>query len=236
VNSSRIIKAIAQKYNLKILEDGAQGFGGAINRQRACSFGDAATTSFFPAKPLGSYGDGGAIFTSDDKLDEVLRSIRAQGRSPEDKYDNRTIGLNSRLDTIQAAILLAKLKAFEDYEVKAVNRVAARYTSQLKDIVVTPYIPDGYLSSWAQYTILLENKEQRDGLQKHLKEQSIPSITYYPRGMHSQTVMKDFSFIPDAFPNTDKVSQTCLSLPMHPYMPDEDIDYISKVIVNYCKS
>ncbi|MEG0759294.1 MAG: DegT/DnrJ/EryC1/StrS family aminotransferase, partial [Raoultibacter sp.] len=140
------ILPIAERYGLKVLEDGAQGFGGSINGKMACSFGDAATTSFFPAKPLGCYGDGGAIFTDDDEMDAILRSMRAQGRSPEDKYDNRSIGMNSRLDTIQAAILLPKLKAFANYELDAVNRAAGWYTERLKDIVVTPLVKEGFYS------------------------------------------------------------------------------------------
>ncbi|MEG0902528.1 MAG: DegT/DnrJ/EryC1/StrS family aminotransferase, partial [Clostridia bacterium] len=160
------ILSVAERYGLKVLEDGAQGFGGSINGKMACSFGDAATTSFFPAKPLGCYGDGGAIFTDDDEMDAILRSMRAQGRSPEDKYDNRSIGMNSRLDTIQAAILLPKLKAFANYELDAVNRAAGWYTERLKDIVVTPLVKEGFYSSWAQYTIMLENEAQRNGLQK----------------------------------------------------------------------
>lgn len=227
------IRAIADKYGLKLLEDGAQGFGGAIGGQRACSFGNAATTSFFPAKPLGCYGDGGAIFTDDDELDVELRSIRVQGSSPEDKYDNRLVGLNSRLDTLQAAILLVKLKAFKEYEIEAVNCIADKYTYQLKDIVITPFVPENYLSSWAQYTILLNNKLQRDGLQQYLKENGIPSMIYYPKGLHAQTVLKNIGIAADAFPNTVTVSQTCLSLPMHPYMSDEDIDGVCKSIKAY---
>ena len=170
------IRPIAEKYGLKILEDGAQGFGGMINGKRACSFGDISTTSFFPAKPLGCYGDGGAIFTNDSEVDERLRSLRAQGKSPVDKYDNREIGMNSRLDTLQAAILIPKLKAFAETELEAVNRVAAQYTERLKDRFVTPYIPDGFYSSWAQYTLLLENENERSVLQAKLKEKGISII------------------------------------------------------------
>ena len=180
------IAAIAKRYGLKVLEDGAQGFGGAINGKRACSFGDAATTSFFPAKPLGCYGDGGAMFTDDDELALLLRSLTVHGKGTE-KYDNVRIGRNSRLDTLQAAVLITKLKAFDEYELGAVNRVAAEYTKRLKGIVKTPAVPEGYLSSWAQYTILLENEEQRNGLQAKLKEKGIPSMIYYPRPLHLQT-------------------------------------------------
>ncbi len=224
------IEAIAEKYDLLVLEDGAQGLGGSINGKMACSFGHAATTSFFPAKPLGAYGDGGAIFTNDDELADTLRSIRAQGRSAEDKYDNRAVGVNSRLDTLQAAILLPKLKAFIDYELDAVNKVARLYTEQLKDIVQTPIIPEGYYSSWAHYTITLENREQRDDLQRHLKENGIPSMVYYPRPLHTQTVFTALNQNPDRFPNSRRASATVLSLPMHPYLEPDNVDAICERI------
>ena len=220
------ILPIAEKYGLKILEDGAQGFGGAINGKRACSFGDISTTSFFPAKPLGCYGDGGAIFTDDDEIDARLRSLRAQGKSPEDKYDNREIGMNSRLDTLQAAVLLPKLKAFEDYEVDAVNRVAGIYSAALKDKVVTPHIPEGFLSSWAQYTILLDNREQRDGVQKKLREKGIPTMVYYPRGLHQQAAYRWMQLPDEEYPNTVRATNCVLSLPMHPYMEEKEQAFI----------
>ena len=172
------ILPIAEKYGLKVLEDGAQGFGGNIRGKLACSFGDMSTTSFFPAKPLGCYGDGGAIFTDDDEVDARLRSLRAQGKSPVDKYDNREIGMNSRLDTLQAAILLPKFKAFVEHEIDDVNQVAAWYTERLQDHFITPFVPEGFLSSWAQYTLLLDNKEERDALQAKLKVNGIPSMIY----------------------------------------------------------
>ncbi len=228
------ILPIAEKYGLRVLEDGAQGFGGAINGKRACSFGDISTTSFFPAKPLGCYGDGGAIFTDDDGIDARLRSLRAQGKSPEDKYDNREIGMNSRLDTLQAAVLLPKLKAFEDYEVEAVNRVADAYTAALKDRVVTPHIPDGFYSSWAQYTILLESREKRDSVQKAMKEKGIPTMVYYPRGLHQQAAYRWMGLSDEDYPNTVRATNCVLSLPMHPYMdPDEQkmiIDTLLEVL------
>ena len=220
------ILPIAEKYGLRILEDGAQGFGGAINGKRACSFGDISTTSFFPAKPLGCYGDGGAIFTDDDEIDARLRSLRAQGKSPEDKYDNREIGMNSRLDTLQAAVLLPKLKAFEDYEVDAVNKVADAYTAALKDKVVTPHIPDGFLSSWAQYTILLEDRQQRGRVQKAMKEKGIPTMVYYPRGLHQQAAYKWMGLSDREYPNTVRATDCVLSLPMHPYLEESDQKYI----------
>ena len=225
------IERIAKKYGLKILEDAAQGFGGQINGKLACSFGDISATSFFPAKPLGCYGDGGAIFTDDDGIDARLRSLRASGKSPEDKYDNREIGMNSRLDTLQAAILLPKFKAFKDYEVDAVNNVAEKYTSALKDYVVTPTIPEGFLSSWAQYTILLPDKAHRDSVQAKLKEKGIPSMIYYPRGLHQQAAYKWMELSDADYPNTLDATRRVLSLPMHPYMMDDEQDYIIKSLL-----
>ncbi len=225
------ILPVAEKYGLKVLEDGAQGFGGAINGKRACSFGDISTTSFFPAKPLGCYGDGGAIFTDSDEIDARLRSLRAQGKSPEDKYDNREIGMNSRLDTLQAAILLPKLKAFEEYEVDAVNKVAEMYTDALKDRVITPCVPDGFLSSWAQYTILLESRDKRESVQKALREKGIPTMVYYPRGLHQQAAYKWMGLADEEYPNTTKATHCVLSLPMHPYMEQgEQNDIIDSLL------
>ena len=229
------IEKIAKKYGLIIVEDAAQGFGGLIGDKRACSFGDISCTSFFPAKPLGCYGDGGAIFTDDDKIAERLRSLRAGGKSPVDKYDNIEIGTNSRLDTIQAAILLPKFHAFRDYELKAVNDVANWYTKRLKGKVVTPTILDGYLSSWAQYTILLKNKEERDMLQAKLKENGIPSMIYYPRGMHQQQAFRNLNLNDEDYPNTVEATKRVLSLPMHPYMDEEDVEYICSVILKEIK-
>ena len=186
------IRAIADRYGLLILEDGAQGFGGEITGRKACSFGDISTTSFFPAKPVGCYGDGGAVFTDNDEWAALITSYRVHGKGT-DKYDNLRIGLNSRLDTLQAAILQVKLKAFKEYELDAVNRVAACYTPLLQDIVSTPVISEGFLSSWAQYTIRLHDAAERDAVQAALKAEGIPSMVYYPRPMHLQTAFKGAS-------------------------------------------
>lgn len=226
------INAIAKKYNLLVLEDGAQGFGGSIGEKKACSFGDASITSFFPAKPLGCYGDGGAIFTDDDRMDEMLRSLRAQGRSPKDKYDNRSIGLNSRLDTLQAAVLLPKFQAFVEYELDAVNRVAGWYTDCLQDRVVVPRVPDGFYSSWAQYTILLKDKTERDLLQDRLKAAEIPSMVYYPRGLHQQSAYEWMKLEDKDYENTVYVIERVLSLPMHPYLEKETVVRICEVIAD----
>lgn len=224
------ISDIAKKHGMKVLEDAAQGFGGAINGKRAGSFGDAATTSFFPAKPLGCYGDGGAIFTDDSELDERLRSLRSQGRSPEDKYDNREIGMNSRLDTLQAAILSTKLAAFNASELKAANKHANYYTKLLSDAVKCPTVPKGYYSSWAQYTILLKDETERDRVKKALSDADISSMIYYPRGLHQQTAYKTMQLSDDQYPNTVKATKCVLSLPMHPYLTTEDIENVVKTV------
>lgn len=226
------IKELADKYNLFILEDGAQGFGGNINGKMACSLGDISTTSFFPAKPLGCYGDGGAIFTDNDEWAEIINSLKVHGKGSF-KYDNVRIGMNSRLDTIQAAILKPKFKAFREYEVIDINKAASLYTEKLSGIVKTPVIPEGYYSSWAQYTIQLTNREQRDGLQSHLKENGIPSMVYYPNPMHKQTAYKDLGYKEGDFPVTVKLCETVLSLPLHPYIMVDDIKQVADLIINY---
>ncbi len=222
------VRKVADKYGLKVLEDGAQGFGGVIDGKTACSFGDISTTSFFPAKPLGCYGDGGAVFTDDDETATLLESIRVHGKG-EMKYDNVRIGLNSRLDTIQAAILSVKLKAFADYELTDINSVSKKYTAKLTplaDKIKTPVIPEGYYSSWAQYTIQLEDRKTRDALQAALKEKGIPSMVYYPKPMHKQEAFAGQTYDDAEFKNTIKLCDTVLSLPMHPYLTDEDIEEV----------
>lgn len=223
------IRKIADKYGLYILEDAAQGFGGAINGKRACSFGNISTTSFFPAKPLGCYGDGGALFTDNDEWASLADSYRVHGKGTF-KYDNVRIGMNSRLDTIQAAILQIKLKAFANYELDAVNKAAKMYTERLKDVVKTPMTPDGFLSSWAQYTIQLPSQAVRDSLQAKLKEQGIPTMVYYPTPMHSQTAYKDLNYPAESFPNALQLCGTVLSLPIHPYITEEIIDQVCNAI------
>lgn len=225
------LEKIAKKYNLLLLEDGAQGFGGRIGMRRACSFGDAATTSFFPAKPLGCYGDGGAVFTDNDNTAEYLRSIRVHGKGSS-KYDNVCIGWNSRLDTIQAAILLVKLKIFKEYELDAVNEVGQKYNYLLEGIVKTPVIAKDMYSSWAQYTIQLQSMEQRDGIQEYLKEQGIPTMIYYPKPMHRQEAFKGVKKYVEC-PNTEDLCKKVLSLPIHPYLKQEDMLMIVEKIKAY---
>lgn len=211
------LRKIADEYELLLLEDGAQGFGGMLHGKRACSFGDISTTSFFPAKPLGCYGDGGAIFTDNDEWADLIRSYRIHGKG-NDKYDNVRIGMNSRLDTIQAAILQVKLKAFQEYELEAVNKVAEYYTKALNEIVQVPIIPEGFYSSWAQYSILLKNKEQRDSLQQYLKDNGIPSMIYYPKAMHEQQAFTKLDCVKGSLKTSIELCERILSLPMHPYL------------------
>lgn len=226
------IEKIAKKYNLLVIEDAAQGFGGRIGDRKACSFGDIATTSFFPAKPLGCYGDGGAIFTNDDDIEKLLRSLVVHGKG-DSKYDNVRIGMNSRLDTIQAAILKVKLKAFIDHELNDVNRVYSLYNERLKDIVKVPIIPNNYFSSFAQYTIILERKEMRDKLQAYLKDQGIPSMIYYQKPMHKQLAFSKLNFNDEDFKVTNTLCNCVLSLPMHPYLTVEDIDLVCNYVKNF---
>ena len=247
------VRAVADKYGLLVLEDGAQGFGGTINGKRACSFGDISTTSFFPAKPVGCYGDGGAVFTDNDEWAALIESYRVHGKG-QFKYDNVRIGLNSRLDTVQAAVLQVKLKAFAEYELDAVNEAAAKYTERLQGLAV-PVIPEGLRSSWAQYTLRLRDKEQRDALQAALKAEGIPSMVYYPKPMHLQTAFLD-SFASlgmtkgccsddvnschseevedrrrNLCPVATSLCDRVLSLPMHPYLTDEQIDTVCTAVL-----
>ena len=222
------ILRIARNHNLLVLEDGAQGFGGSVNGKRSCSFGDISITSFFPSKPLGCYGDGGACFTDNDEWATLMDSYRMHGKGSS-KYENVRIGMNSRLDTIQASILIVKLKAFAG-ELAAVNKAAAEYTDRLTDIVETPVVPAVGLSSWAQYTIKLNSKTERDGLQAYLKGQGIPSMVYYPTPMHRQTAYRNMILPETDCPVADELCGTVLSLPMHPYISLEEIDGVCNAI------
>lgn len=227
-NFPEILK-VAKENDLKVIEDGAQGFGGSINGEMACSFGDISTTSFFPAKPLGCYGDGGAIFTDDEELYNKILSIRVHGKGSF-KYENVRVGLNSRLDTIQAAILLPKLRAFEEYELFDRNKVAKLYTEKLSDLVVTPLVHEGYISSWAQYTIILNSSEERSFVQNKLKEKGIPSMIYYPIPLHKQKVYDGYSFNLEELRVTEKLCNVVLSIPMHPYLRDDEIDAVVNIL------
>lgn len=223
------IRAIADKYHLYILEDAAQGFGGMCHGKRVGSFGDISTTSFFPAKPLGCYGDGGAVFTDNDEWAALLQSYRIHGKGS-GKYDNVRIGMNSRLDTIQAAVLKVKLRAFQEYELKDVNAVAQKYTEGLGDQVKVPRIPEGFGSGWAQYSILLKDGEERDAVQAYLKAHDVPSMIYYPRGMHQQTAFAGYELYGETFPVTTSVCERVLALPLSPYLTEEDQQKVIRLI------
>ncbi|MBR5778778.1 MAG: DegT/DnrJ/EryC1/StrS family aminotransferase [Bacteroidales bacterium] len=228
------LTAIARANNLYIVEDGAQGFGGSIGNKMSCSFGDIATTSFFPAKPLGCYGDGGALFTNNDEWADMSKSLRMHGKGA-NKYDNVRVGTNSRLDTLQAAILLVKLNAFANGELQAVNQVAEAYNSGMPAEVKIPFIPSGYTSSWAQYTITLPAEELRNQLQEYLKQQDIPSVVYYPKPLSMQPVYKQLPISVGKCTVADMLSKTVLSLPMHPYLTAEEVEYIIETVQNFFK-
>ena len=226
------IKPICEKYGLFLIEDGAQGFGGSINDKGACSFGDISTTSFFPAKPLGCYGDGGAIFTDNDEWADTIRSLCVHGKSGNDKYDNIRIGMNSRLDSIQAAILLPKLKAFADYELDDVNKVASWYNEKLVGSnLVLPIVKSGFVSSWAQYTVQLLDGINRNEVQAKLKEKGIPTMVYYMKPMHRQGAFVGTDSAFADCPVTEKLCKTVLSLPMHPYLTEEDVELVSSELL-----
>lgn len=225
-----LIKEIVKENNLFLIEDGAQGFGGSIDGKKACSFGDISTTSFFPAKPLGCYGDGGAMFTNKKEMYDLMVSYRVHGKGTE-KYDNVRIGMNSRLDTLQAAILLPKLEAFKDYELDNRNKFAKLYTEKLKNYVATPLIEDGYISSYAQYTLILDSKEQRDFVKEYLSKANIPTMVYYPKPLHKQKVYKDYNFNLDDLVISERLSECVLSVPMHPYLDGELVNDICNRII-----
>ncbi|MDA8123798.1 MAG: DegT/DnrJ/EryC1/StrS family aminotransferase [Deltaproteobacteria bacterium] len=214
------INAIAERHGLKIIEDAAQSFGGVYKGKKACAFGDVACTSFFPAKPLGCYGDGGMCFTDDAGLDELLRSIRVHGQGS-DKYENVRIGINGRIDTLQAAIVQAKFEIFPD-EIALRQEVAARYNELLTGIVETPTVPEGYCSAWAQYSVLARNAEERDAMQASLKKAGVPTAIYYPKPLHRQGAFASLGCPAGAFPLSEDCAARIFSLPMHPYLAEAD--------------
>lgn len=224
------ILAIAKQENLLVLEDAAQAFGATRGGKSTCHMGcHAATTSFFPAKPLGCYGDGGAIFTDDADLAAKLRSLRIHGKGS-DKYENIRVGINGRLDTLQAAILLGKLDIFTD-EVAARQKVARMYTQLLAAVpgLQTPTIPNGCLSVYAQYSIVVD-AHKRDVLCTHLQQQNIPTNIYYPRPLHTQTVFAHQQYKAEDMPVSTSLCQRIVSLPFHPYMQEEDVNIVCKAI------
>lgn len=219
------IKKIADANGLFVIADCAQGFGGVINGQQVTMVADITTTSFFPAKPLGCYGDGGAVFTNNKELHDIMASLRVHGKGT-DKYDNVRVGLNARLDTLQAAILIEKLAIFPD-EIIARNRVADRYTAALKNVITTPHVPAGYTSVWAQYTLQAPSEAARTALQAKLKDAGIPTMVYYPKPLHQQTAYKMHpTATGGALPVCEAMATRVFSLPMHPYLDDATVDYI----------
>ena len=226
----RLIEQFANDKNLLIIEDFAQGFGGKIRDRVAGSFGSIAGTSFFPAKPLGCYGDGGAIFTNNDELADKIKSIRVHG-SGIDKYENVRIGINGRLDTIQAAIVLEKLNIF-DNELVLRNKVAKYYTQNIHKMFITPLIPNDYSSSWAQYSIIIPKDLDRSKIITKLAQEGIPSMVYYKIPVHLQKGYEKYGYSNGDFPVSEKICEKILSLPMHPYLNKEDQDKIINAINN----
>ena len=227
------ILPLCKRYGLLLLEDGAQGFGGSLHGKRACSFGDIGTTSFFPAKPLGCYGDGGAIFTDNDDWAALIRSLAVHGKSGQDKYNNIRLGMNSRLDTLQAAVLDVKFEAFRTHELEDVNRAAAWYTETLQGSgLVLPEVRPGFVSSWAQYTVQLPQGTDRAAVQAELKEKGIPSMVYYAKPMHHQGAFANTRSAQADCPVTERLCETVLSLPLHPYMSGQQVREISDAVRN----
>jgi len=222
------IAEIAEAEGIFALDDAAQAFGASYRGRRLGTFGLATATSFFPAKPLGCFGDGGAIFTDDAELAETLRSVRVHGQGS-DKYDNVRLGLTGRLDTVQAAILIEKLKIFED-EIAARNRVADRYAQGLGNVVTVPRVAGGSTSVWAQYTIRLPQGSDRDSFAAALKAQGIPTAIHYPKSMHQQTAYRDFPVADGGLPASESLSSDVISLPIHAYLDEPTQARIIKAV------
>ena len=227
-----MIEKIGNKFDLCIIEDAAQSFGGKIKNRKAGSFGDIGTTSFFPAKPLGAYGDGGAIFTNDSEIAGKLISIRNHGQG-KSKYNNIRIGLNGRLDTIQAAILLEKMKIFPK-ELGQRNAIAKKYSQNLNQYFKCQHVPEGYGSAWAQYSVLAASTKERSICMEKLRDADIPTAIYYPKPLHLQDAFSDLNYSTGDFPVAESISQRIFSLPMHPYLSDDNISKICDILIS-CK-
>ncbi len=225
------IAEIAERENLLVIEDAAQAIGGSIDGKMCASFGKVASTSFYPAKPLGCYGDGGAMFTNDDEFAARLRSFAFHGKG-ETQYDNVHVGLNSRLDTLQAAILIEKLAILED-EMIARQKVAQRYRDGLHNVVKVAHVPQGHRSAWAQYAI---ETPHRDALKAHLQEKGIPSVIYYVKPLHQQVAYRDYPVVPGGLPVSEALPTRILCLPMHAYLSAEDQDRIISTISDFIAS
>ena len=219
------LKEITDAEGLKLVADAAQGYGSTLNGKQACAWADAVTTSFFPAKPLGCYGDGGATLTNDAELANILQSLRVHGKGT-DKYDNIRIGLNARLDTLQAGILIEKLAIFAD-EIATRNKVADRYNSELASHVQTPFVIDGGISTWAQYTVVTDRREK---IMAGLKDANVPAVVYYAKPLHQQTIYAKYPTGPGGLPVTNRLADQVFSLPMHPYLRDADIERICNAL------
>jgi UDP-2-acetamido-2-deoxy-ribo-hexuluronate aminotransferase len=223
------IQTVAEKYGLQVIEDAAQSFGAEYRGKKACSFGNIACTSFFPAKPLGCYGDGGMCFTNDDTAAEIMDSIRVHGKGNH-KYENVRIGINGRLDTLQAAVLLAKFEIFPE-EIELRQKVAGGYSRTLQELsVIPPYIPSGMKSAWAQYSILAKNDKHRSTLQAKLKDAGVPTAIYYPKPLHLQTAFAYLGYRQGDFPISEDCASRIFSLPMHPYLRAEAQDGIVRLL------
>lgn len=226
------IRPLCEKYGILLLEDGAQGFGGSMRSKMACSFGDISTTSFFPAKPLGCYGDGGAVFTDSDEWAGLIRSYAVHGKGTM-KYDNVRVGMNSRLDALQAAILLVKLEAFKAYELERVRRCADWYDDALVESgLVLPKRFEGFTSSWAQYTVQLPDNAARTELQMALKNKGIPTAVYYPKPMHEQLAFSGNCITPAACAVSERLSENVLSLPIGPYITNDDVLTVASSVID----
>jgi dTDP-4-amino-4,6-dideoxygalactose transaminase len=226
------ISAICKREGLKLIADSAQGYGATLNGKHPMHWADAQTTSFFPAKPLGCYGDGGATLTNDDSDNVLMRSLAFHGASGADKYNCARIGMNSRLDTIQAAILIEKLAIFAD-EIRARNEVADRYAHMLEGIVTTPHVIDGGVSTWAQYVI---EADDRDGLAAHLRASDIPTAQYYPKPLHKQTAYEDYPVGAGGLKVSETIAHRVLALPMHPYLDGQTQTKITAAIREFVKA
>lgn len=223
------IEAIAKREGMAVVADSAQGFGATYRGRTTGSIGVIATTSFFPAKPLGCYGDGGAIFTSDEAICNLIKSYRVHGKGSH-KYDNERVGINSRLDTLQAAILLAKLAIYED-EIEARQLVAQRYEEGIGEVLITPSTPNDCRSVWAQYTVRVKAGQDRDAIMQRLEAAGVPTVVYYSRPLHQQTAYRDFPVDPNGLSISERLSKEVFSLPMHPYLDVELQEQIIDVVV-----
>lgn len=225
---------ICEKYGLTLIEDAAQSFGASYHGRHCGAFGRISTTSFFPAKPLGCYGDGGAVFVDEDELNALCRSLCVHGKGPGGKYDNIRVGMNSRLDNLQAAVLLPKFKALANYEIDARQTVAKRYNNAFAGKLVTPFVAENCVSVWAQYAVLAESTEKRDAIIAHLSERNIPHMVYYPTPQHALPVFRSEPSYGEEYKNANDYCARTFSLPMHPYMEESEqqqvIDAVLEVL------